>query len=282
MIKVLGILAMIPTLFVAIAANAGFFGGKDSVVEVDRDVKYKQQQENYAANKAAIEKIIAGKEAEVRARGEELLVEYKEEHRRQSEGFKFEARRWGDYIEISMRRDQDGEQSKSVSLLLSDLSTAELKPGHAPDKEGQVRFSQSIKNAEGSFGGSSGDGWYYKADGKQISVDMYDIIDPSLWEVIPNYVTLPKRDFVILPLPPATASTCVSQFSSAIGCNVGVLTYYDIGLRGSFNGFTNFPRPAEDDKIVFSKAGVTIFAPAGKGREVLEKIMLASGKDASK
>ena len=42
-----------------------------------------------------------------------------------------------------------------------------------------------------------------------------------------------------------------------------------------------FARQSEDDRVTFS-SGITIYAPFGRGHEVLEAIMRASATDAAK
>lgn len=246
---------------------------------------------NREANMVVLRQRAREAEAGVREGDDARLVEFATEYARDAVGYHFEARRWGDYIEISIRRVTG---VRSLSVLLSQLAVGEVRPGHAADQQGVTGFEPTIKGKT-AYGSSSIAGviWSMGGDKWHGLGDM--VFDPADLGVKPVGAALPsRREIAVVP----TRQQCAigsSQITSGSWCSSGTgntligtwTTNVDEGMWSLGGGELGLlqvmgtARPAADDEVTFSPSGIKIYAPFGKGVEVLRAIETASGRDAA-
>lgn len=253
------------------------------------------QADRRVANLAALQKMVDDRAYHDHIKNMQTMAEYNAEYDRQYRGYRFEARRWGDYLQISIRRDQD-DATYAFSARIADLSPLKVEVGHLPDQALQLRYryllNHTVDSAEAAWGYQDGD-WHLGNS----------LINPDDWSVSPSYPPDAPKDRPFAYLPQSSQAYIVNAMSRTSATGVGystcwngwqqyantptTLTLVNTGTtnegestsKGELTGIPNFARQATDDRVVAPKSGIVIYAPAGLGQMVLERLMAASGKD---
>lgn len=203
---------------------------------------------------AEIERMEREAETLAIARADEVFAEMAAEHERQTAGYHFECRRWGDFLSVFMERaanqesDWYGNSRKlATSLNLAAVKQIKLVEGRCFDRRGSISYSVVEVSGTGSkmYGSSSGSrppskGYHY--------------------EVEPNYPYVPtSRSLVVFDPPKQEMSP---------NYHAGFPSEERKRLKTE-----NYPRAAEDDVIRFAGIGANLHAPAGLGRSVYDAIL---------
>ena len=193
---------------------------------------------------------------EVLAAQDGLLAQFTEAHELDAASFRFECRRWGDFLSLMVER--GGE--KTMHALGVGGGSVQLTHGHAPDRQGEVSFDYRVERLDGSHGGrrivSYGSGYCeglsWPDDGKFLVTPRYRSPDrPTRGLVLDakeraDYAGIGSWDRVSIP------------FTVPSGARI-----------------------AADDVLRFERAGATLYVPAGHGDPVYAAILgeLARGAD---
>lgn len=211
---------------------------------------------------AELERLAREAEPEAWEKADQLFAEYAAEHQRQSDGYVFECRRWGDFLSVFIERKGNGEpdwwdgvkvNKVSQSLNIGIVKAIRFVEGHCFDRRGSLGYGYSMpadKEEHGAVIGGTGFGHYAPHEGYH-------------YEVQPNFPYLPKSR----PLIVIAKEKDKDRFYGSDS--------YEIRHRTE-----NFPRPAQDDQIVFEGIRTTIYVPAGKGRGVYDAILAEIAKNA--
>lgn len=193
----------------------------------------------------------------------ELEEKFKEEYERDCAGFAFRCERWGAFIMLHIERKGNPtepcnsywgdphEREYAISLNISLISTVKLELGSTPDQQGDISFYFFYKYGGNSIGGTGLDGHSIPREGYSISV-------------YPNILNAPYSRPLYIP---DTAPN--GNASANFGGNYS--SDYQIQYK-----IREFPRAAEDDKIIFGGIGSTLYVPAGRGAKVQEQILLST------
>jgi hypothetical protein len=203
-----------------------------------------------------LERLAREAEREALAKADEIFAEAAEEHQRQTDGYRFECRRWGDYLTVFIERaanrkgswGNEPELKASTSLNIGQTKEIRLALGHCFDRLGTLEYRASHVADDRSSWGGWGTGYGRCAPGKGYH-----------YEVSPDYPTVPSsRDMI------RADAKEQERFHGHY------MSMEDYQPRLKTEGY---PRPAKDDKIRFDGIGITIYAPAGKGQSVYDAIM---------
>lgn len=227
---------------------------------VDAADKYRQQRADEAKVSAEIEALAVTAETEALTKADALLAEAIAEHERDCGGYKFECRRWGDFLSLFIERqviDWGFEPrpylAKTYATSVNIRETRELKliEGNGPDSNGNLEYHVALRGDDGSSGWGTGYGRAPAPNGYHYYV----------W---PDYPTTKptRRLFALDPRPEPN-----DRYGMVMDMND-----YQPKHRTP-----NYPRAASDDQIRFEGIGATLFAPAGHGRAVYEKILREIG-----
>lgn len=195
------------------------------------------------------------------AAAEGMLASFVEQHDTDVAAYKFQCQRHGDFLAVFITRNTgEAEQvlaKVSHSLNLTNTAAFTLIEGHSPDNRGHLTYTFTVKKDDGDDGGDRIYGW------------------SSAGRTAPpkgrHYVVTPKE---IRSVP--WNGRRLIQISGTADQNCSSY-WYDDSHRIQHRT-PNYPRPAEDDQIVFVGVG-TIFAPAGCGKAVLNAIHKALAKE---
>lgn len=196
------------------------------------------------------------------ARSAEALSSFQGAALRDAASYRFEAHRHGAFMEMSIAR---AGGTYSIAMLLDSLTTAHLEEGHAPDERGVASYSYSPRDGKPGFTLCGvGCSLVWLLDGRTVSVDHH--VDPSIWMLTLRIPEIPDRGIVC-------------QDSQAQDLADPPCHSFDNLIEDTSIQIKDQPmaRPAQDDRIIFSK--ITIYTPFGLGRSVLDQIMTASGRD---
>lgn len=190
------------------------------------------------------------KEPEVLARADDLFATFAEEHERQTRGYSFDCRRWGDFLSVFIERagnrpsHEGGTAATKLSTTLNIASTRQIRPvdGRCFDRRGTVSYSPWVASDDSGRGR-----WWH--DG----IEMQRRTPAERYVVEAHFEKAP-------PSRPMTGPGKISEDHYGFGRTVGYVT-------------PNFPRPAKDDEINFVGIKTTIYAPAGLGACVLASIL---------
>lgn len=193
------------------------------------------------------------------AKADELAATYADEHQRQLAEYAFDCRRHGDFLSLFITRSANKPSkwqtspehatSYSTTINLGRVKAIQLAEGHGPDRGLTLGFSVSMKHEGGGISWGTGGGTYAPPKGAH-------------YKVSPSYPHLPesRSSFFLEPEP----SKDSHQWSGMM-MNNG-----DYSIK---HKMSDFPRPAEDDKIEFDGLGATLFTPHSKGKDVLAAIL---------
>ncbi len=211
---------------------------------------------------AELEQLAREAEADALSKADEIFAKAAAEHERQTAGYRFECRRWGDFLSVFMERQanegphhpwEDAPQIKlSSSINIGKSTEIRLVEGHCFDRRGEVGYGYSMEKIgadgwEGSIIGGTGFGRGGPAKGYH-------------YKVTPHLSYIPKaRELISVAAPPQQDRHSGMVFHDES---------YSIQYKTE-----NYPRAAKDDEIRFIGIGTTIYAPAGKGRAVYDSIL---------
>lgn len=224
-------------------------------------MEFNKQRTDEAKVIAEIEALAVTAEIEASAKADALLAEAIAEHERDCGGYKFECRRWGDFLSLFVERlviewghEPRAYAAKTYATSVNIRETRELKliEGNAPDSNGKLEYHVNLRSDDGSSSGwGTGHGRFPAPKGHHYFV----------WANYPT--TTPTRSlFALDPRP---------ESNERRGMFMGMNDYKPQRRT------PNYPRAAGDDRIRFEGIGATLFAPAGHGRAVYEKILREIG-----
>lgn len=219
--------------------------GSEDAIETHR-----RQIADETKTMAEIDALAVVAEVEALTKKDSLLAEVIAEHERDCRSYKFDCRRWGDFLSLFIERSTE-TYATSVNI----RETRELKfiEGNEPDSNGSLEYYINLRNNNGH---SSGWGTGY---GRAPAPKGYHYF------VYPYYpTTRPHRSLFALDPRPVPNEHRVIHLSSG-----------DNTVR---HRTPNFPRAAGDDRIRFEGIDATLFAPAGRGRSIYETILREIGE----
>lgn len=205
----------------------------------------RERAELDAANKARAEALVPEVIAEQPAR----FTKFEAAHAADVAGYSFRCERYGDFLAVFMQRGPEPEWSygrrrtnKQVSVInLMGASIITLNPGRPADLRGDAYFS-----------------WHYDYDsqtGKTLGI--------KVGAQQPHY-DYPRYQIVTAPVAAQTNGNGYAQ---------DIWNGYDGRIFGV--NVESIARPAEDDRISFQAAGVTLHMPFGCGEAVYASILKA-------
>lgn len=223
------------------------------------------KQDDPAAEAAAVRKHLedlrVAAEPAALARSDELMAEFRDHHERDVAGYRFECRRWGDFLSLFIERNgrklgpwarEWGRQTFATSVNVGATTSIRLAVGHGPDTEGKVGWTAYARADEGG-GCVSWDGFNWPPKGYHLEVDA-------------ELPYIPRLDLFEIRERPAADPT--------MHCGNTMYVQSWTTLRETT---APFARPAKDDRILFEGIGATVFAPAGLGQGVLDLILSTIG-----
>jgi hypothetical protein len=215
-------------------------------------------------------------------------------------GYSFEAKRWGDFLSIFMSRQGT---KYATSLNLGKTTEITLLEGHPPDLNGSLSYQVT----EVPDTTSKGNEWF----------TCYNVLYSNAMSYGGNQTANCAPDFekgpgqgrhwaVSASLPPSRSDypmisgerqqpqqqlVYTGTTSYAVNCNnnsgyqmtttyVPYESHAASRIASNYDGpkVTNMAQDAEDDEISFAGLGLTLFAPAGRGKEVRDAILAAIDK----
>ncbi len=193
------------------------------------------------ARHAALERAAIAAEPAVLAKIPAENAANEDEHRRQVSGYKFECRRYGDFLTLFMERPVKGwreaefhQNRLATSVNIAATREIRLTAGHAPDFNGFVLY-----HVYGCY------------------VVMPDGTRKETQPVHPEYATANDARRTLFSLDEKRDDT----------------HYFSSGRDHTDHRTANFPRPAADDSIRFEGIGATVYAPFGCGQAVCDAIL---------
>lgn len=203
---------------------------------------------------AEVEALVAAAEVEALAKSSVILAEAVTEHGCDCSGYKFECRRWGDFLSLFIERLVISKSSsrlylpKTYATAVNIRETRELKlvEGHGPDCNGSLTYHVSFTTTDG--------GYYLSVGGIPTAPKEYKC------DVRPAY---PRTN----PYRPLFALDTIEHAGGG----------YDYDGHRAPHATRNYPRVARDDRIRFEGIGATLFAPAGLGASIYEKVLREIG-----
>lgn len=247
------------------------------------DTKQDDVEKQRERVKAVIADLASKKEAgEVFAKEKELKQQFAEEYQKDFDGFAFKCQRWGEFLSLQIKR-VDRYHATAINLPL--VKDIQLTEGRAPDNDGVLEyFAGPIRN-EDKDGGHTYYNFYsgYESDGKLLVIKK-----GWMWKVFPQYPYLPSERPLFKIQQDAVTTYATNTSTGYMICTSNASTSYNHS-RPEYSHpvervTPNFPRAAVDDQIYFSGLGATVYAPAGRGAEVLQCILqeISKGKDNGK
>ncbi|WP_422923192.1 hypothetical protein [Singulisphaera sp. PoT] len=215
-----------------------------------------------------LERLAREAEPEGLAKRDELFEQAQAEHAKDVAGFKFECKRWGDFLNVSTARlgnprepknrffyVEKPEQHYSTSVNLNLVTAIRLIEGHVPDMQGELGYAYNLVSDNthgGTTIGGTGFGNYLAPSGHH-------------WKVFPQFPRIPySRPLFQMAKPEERDPENTIYMSDHSYSNIYTTNAY--------------PRPAHDDVILFEGLNARLFVPAGKGQAVYEAILGATDK----
>lgn len=225
------------------------FGSKDNLDEKKADDDVTPQQ---------IEALAAQAEVEALVKRDSRLADYWAEHERDCSTYKFECRRWGDFLSLFIERRiyewEEGDYSfktHAASVNIRETRTVTLNTGNEPDLLGTLVYRAQLRS---DGGGSAGWGTGY---GRAPAPEGFH------YEILEDYQRAgPWQIFVLDPEPTG------NEFR---GVRFGLNDYQPRHVT------QNYARPATDDAVRFEGIRATLFVPAGRGQPIYEQILREIG-----
>lgn len=210
--------------------------GKQKASEKPIETQWEREQRY----RAELDEEARAAEPDALAKADALLVEAIAEHEKDAASYRFECRRWGDFLSLFIGRtthrgvgDWRGWQqvyspeTYATSINIRETREIRLDRGNEPDRNGRLEYYVSH---------SVGDN-----------------------RVMPSYPRPQmQRHLFLLDPPPRPESEGL------------IYSCPDIGPRYAT---PNYPRVAGDDQIRFEGVGATLFVPAGLGQKVYDQIL---------
>jgi len=181
------------------------------------------------------------------------LEKLRKDHADDQASYKFECRRWGDFLSVFIERHnaRTGKMMKYVGAInIREKNSIRLIDGHAPDLSDFVSYWAYTRDENGN-----GHATYYNG----MRQAFYDLPETHEWVVECDAY----HDY-------GTQKTYEDEYKP-------VKPWHRRQRDFVINHKTqNWPKHAEDDAIVFSGGGA-IYAPAGMGQDVLDMILSEIG-----
>lgn len=222
------------------------------VIGEDPEEKERLRKEVEERTAAEIDALAGKAEAEALAEKDALLANATARHDRDVAGYKFDCRRWGDFLSLFVERLELGWETEeyrprtyATSVNIRETKELRLDEGHAPDVAGILKYYICLKRDDGN-GSICGGGW-----------ERQPAPEGCHYYVWPDYPTPPARSMFRLDAP-----------------DEPYMNWEDDHPRYSTPNFVRF---AADDVIRFEGVGASLFAPAGCGKAVYEKILREIG-----
>lgn len=202
---------------------------------------------------AELERLAVEAEKEALAKADDIFAQAADEHQRQTRGFAFECRRWGDFLAVFIQRlgndtskywGEKPEKKVVASLNLGKTPIIKLTGGHCFDRRGEVHYDYSLQSDDGG--------------GLVIWDGSYRISPPPKGY---QYKVRPSLPY-IAPCRPMLRTGSGEKHRGSYGPSPAIR-----------HVTPDYPRPARDDEIHFADIDITIFAPAGMGRGVYDAIL---------
>lgn len=220
-----------------------WFGGKKEKAMPMASAFREDDGAEREARHAALERAAIAAEPGVLAKIPAEYAANEDEHRRQVSGYKFECRRYGDFLTLFMERPvkdwretEFSQRKMSTSVNIAATREIRLTAGHAPDFNGVVG---------------------YRING--------------------CYIILPdgtRKEDEPVRAEYATADGTHRQLIALDEKRDGESHWgYRSGREHTNHCTMNFPRPAADDSIRFEGIGATVYAPFGLGQAVYDAIL---------
>lgn len=223
------------------AAMVGLFGIKtraQSVLSDDADHQVAPEKRH-----AALESLAKAAEPEVLAARDGVRAAFAAEQARQVAGYKFDCKRFGDFLSLFMERHGNPDRPSYISELYTSVG-----PERKFSTTLNIAQTREIVLKEG-----------HGADDGGI-VEYCEIYGNGALEVYPDLPSAPyDRAFFCLDSPPSRPIGAQMQMT---------VSQYRIQFITS-----PYPRAALDDKIRFNGISAEIYAPFGLGASVLGRIL---------
>lgn len=195
-------------------------------------------------------------EPEALDRADELMASFEAEFARDTAEYRFECRRWGDFLSLfiarpvySWRSEVPTVETYATAVNLRETREIKLLCGRAPDRDGELEYManwtsdnrDAVATGTGCGTSPAPKGYHYV--------------------VSPEYPRIPGRSLFSLDV------------RADRDCGM-VMHHHEEKPR---HRTPNYPRPAEDDRIRFEGIDATVYAPAGRGQEIHETILQEIG-----
>lgn len=237
--------------------TVGLFSSSEQEKRADERKRY---EEDAIKAHDLLERLAQEAEPEALLKRPEILAAALSEHERQLGGFKFECRRYGDFLTVFVTRDGNPEVPEyvnvgparytseiperifSTTLNIGRTTEIRLLAGNPADDGGKLGYGYQIKHGDGGGAtvGGTGFGNYVPSSGR--------------YEVMPRYPRIPyhRTIFYLDPPPQPHQSGMIFNDQS-----------YEIKFKTE-----PYARVAIDDRIRFEGIGATLFIPATLGEKV--------------
>lgn len=197
------------------------------------------------------------------AKLDELFSQAQAEYAKDLAGYRFESKRWGDFLSIFTARmgnpvqwkDQffyieKPEQAYSTSINLKNVHAIRLIEGHGADLAGQLSYGYVLESddRESRCSGTN--------DGNYLAPEGYH------WSVWPQFPDIPYSRPLFYMKPQKKKDERRPIDLSAYSYEIKHVT-------------DNYVRPAKDDHILFEGIDAKLFVPAGEGARVYQEILAA-------
>jgi hypothetical protein len=176
------------------------------------------------------------------------LAGYRADHKKDAASYKFDCRRHGDFLAVFVER---GGKKEAVTVNLGRTSQFRLVKGRAPDNGRVLTYRVFAERLPGT-----GDSTWAR-----VRRDDYGrVLAP---ESGCQYVVRPACG----PIMTRHMVTVEPQTTQ-----VGYVSHYGAPEPRVHHQTPNYPREAEDDRILFGGTDIVLHAPAGKGQSVVDRI----------
>ena len=241
-----------------------------------------QPPQEYFSEACKAERNLAGETAEKLAlmQREDYELRFRAEQEAQVKGFAYDFHRFGDFLSVYLTRNGGKDRDKdlySTTLNIGATKEIQLQRGTGVDDQYTLTyyFTQDIQDSVWPtvsvkcVSYSTSNTSFVYVDTELQKLQKYKVV------VKPYFPSLPTREFTQAPKWCYSSSVGSSGSYGATVTNA-VPCYYPSYITGSYgieHITKNFPRAAEDDRIVFTGIDVTLFAPYGLGEGMRNRLL---------
>lgn len=216
----------------------------------EKVVSGKNAADEHAEIVAYLEAAAKSQTAEALAAQDGLLEGFQAQHDADVAGFKFECRRWGDFLALMVER----QGSKEMQALHIGAGSVSLLLGNVPDRGGTITFSYSTERTDGGDGYTS---CWVDGYGFQLKWP-----EGAKFVVKPN---VPHRSY---------GYSCIEMKSEKDGPQMLYMGQpYQVSNVVRGHSIPTGARPASDDILHFEKTGANLRVPASLGQTVYGAIL---------